>query len=151
MPQNPGFKIENAGRFMLRFSLVLVLGWIGLMKFTTFEAEAIQPLVASSPFLSWLYHGLSVRGVSMLIGTAEIATALFIALRPFSPKICVVGSALAICTFLTTTSFLFTLPGWEASLGGFPYLSGNGGFLLKDVVLLGASIWSLGEALNAQA
>jgi reactive chlorine resistance protein C len=39
-------------------------------------------------------------------------------------------------------------PGWELSLGGFPALSGAvGQFLIKDVVLLGAAIWSLGEAL----
>jgi len=39
-------------------------------------------------------------------------------------------------------------PGWEPSLGGFPALSGAvGQFLIKDVVLLGAAIWSLGEAL----
>jgi uncharacterized membrane protein YkgB len=37
--------------------------------------------------------------------------------------------------------------GWEPSLGGFPAPSGAvGQFLIKDVVLLGAAIWSLGEA-----
>src|SRR5260370_7214873 len=52
--------------------------------------------------------------------------------------------------FLTTLSFLFSTPGWEPSLGGFPALSGAvGQFLLKDVVLLGAAIWSLGEALTS--
>ena len=52
--------------------------------------------------------------------------------------------------FLTTLSFLFSTPGWEPSLGGFPALSVvPGQFLLKDVVLLGAAVWSLGAALNA--
>jgi hypothetical protein len=42
-------------------------------------------------------------------------------------------------------------PGWEPSLGGFPALSGGvGQFLLKDVVLLGAAVWSLGEGLTAR-
>jgi reactive chlorine resistance protein C len=37
-------------------------------------------------------------------------------------------------------------PGWEASLGGFPALSDlPGQFLLKDIVLLGAAVWSLRE------
>jgi uncharacterized membrane protein YkgB len=50
--------------------------------------------------------------------------------------------------FLTTLPFLFSTPGWEP-LGGFPALSGAvGQFLSKDVVLLGAAIWSLGEALT---
>ena len=34
-------------------------------------------------------------------------------------------------------------------LGGFPALSGSGGFLLKDVILLGASVYTLGESLEA--
>jgi len=52
--------------------------------------------------------------------------------------------------FLTTLSFLFSTPGWEPSLGGFPSLSVlPGQFLLKDVVLLGAAVWSLNEALRA--
>ena len=38
-------------------------------------------------------------------------------------------------------TFLVSTPGWEASLGGFPALSGAvGQFLLKDVVALGAAI-----------
>jgi uncharacterized membrane protein YkgB len=56
---------------------------------------------------------------------------------------------LAIGTFLATLTFLFSLPGWEQSLGGFPALSGSGGFLLKDVTLLGASVWTLGDSLSA--
>ena len=46
-------------------------------------------------------------------------------------------------------NFLFSLPGWEKSLGGFPALSGSGGFLLKDVVLLGAALFTLGDSLAA--
>jgi uncharacterized membrane protein YkgB len=60
------------------------------------------------------------------------------------------GSAIAVMMFLTTLTFLFSLPGWEPSLGGFPALSSAGGFLVKDVVLLGTAVWSLGEAWVAQ-
>ena len=45
------------------------------------------------------------------------------------------------------TTYLFPLPGWEPSLEGFPALSGSGGFLLMDVILLGTAVWSLGESL----
>jgi uncharacterized membrane protein YkgB len=86
--------------------------------------------------------------VSNLLGVTEITTALLIALRPISARLAAVGSCLAILTFLATLTFLVSLSGWEKSLGGFPALSGSGGFLLKDVVLLGASVWSLGEALS---
>jgi len=51
-------------------------------------------------------------------------------------------------TFLATLSFMFSLPGWEESLGGFPALSGGGSFILKDVVLLGAALFTLSESLK---
>ena len=70
-------------------------------------------------------------------------------LRSWSARVAALGSAMAVVMFLTTLSFLFSTPGWEPSLGGFPALSAvPGQFLLKDVVLLGAAVWSLGEALS---
>lgn len=144
-------RVQAAGQFLLRYGLVLVLVWIGAMKFTAYEAAGIQPLVSSSPFMSWMYRFLSIQGVSNLIGIAELLTAALIALRLLSARLSALGSALAALTFLTTLSFLFTLPGWESTLGGFPALSGSGGFLLKDVILLGAAVMTLGESLGAVA
>lgn len=141
-------KLQSLGEIMVRYGLVLVLLWIGAMKFTAYEAEGIKPLVATSPLMSWLYSVLSLQGVSNLLGVTETTTAVLIALRPVSARLAAVGSGVAVLTFLTTLTFLFSLPGWEQSLGGFPALSGSGGFLLKDAVLLGASVWSLGEALG---
>jgi uncharacterized membrane protein YkgB len=128
---------------------VLVLAWIGAMKFTAYEANAIHPLVANSPFMSWVYHLFSVRSFATLLGVVEVGTAVMIAARPFSARVAAFGSALAALTFLSTLSFLFSTPGWEASLGGFPALSVvPGQFLVKDVVLLGAALWSLWEAMQ---
>ena len=144
------WKVTDLGHLVLRYGLALVIGWIGMMKFTGYEAGGIQPLVAHSPLLRWSYHFLSVRQFSDVLGVVEVSIAILIALRPWSPRAAATGSALAILMFVTTLSFLFSTPGWEPSLGGFPALSGTvGQFLVKDVVLLGAAIWSLGEALNA--
>ena len=143
-------QIKVFGFRVLRYGLVLVVGWIGLMKFTGYEAKGIQPLVAHSPFLGWIYHLCSVQQFSDGLGVVEIGIAILIALRSWSPKACAIGSAIAVLMFLTTLSFLFSTPGWEPSLGGFPALSAlPGQFLLKDVVLLGAATWSLGEALSS--
>jgi uncharacterized membrane protein YkgB len=96
-----------------------------------------------------MYHILSVRQFSNGLGVVEVGIAVLIALRPWSRKASAIGSAVAVLMFLTTLSFLFSTPGWEPSLGGFPALSAlPGQFLLKDVVLLGAAIWSLGDALT---
>ncbi len=141
--------IEDVGKAITRWGVVVVLAWIGAMKFTAYEAMGIQPLVSHSPLLSWMYDFLSVRSFSTMLGFIEIGTAALIALRSVSPKAAAVGSVLAIGLFATTLSFLLSTPGWEPSLG-FPALSAMPGqFLLKDIVLFGASVWSLGESVKA--
>jgi uncharacterized membrane protein YkgB len=141
---------EKLGGFLIRYGLVLVLGWIGAMKFTAYEAAGIKSLVETSPLMSWMYKILSVQATSNVIGVAELIAALLIAIRPLSARLSAIGSVLAVFTFLTTLTFLFSLPGWEKSLGGFPALSGSGGFLLKDVVLLGAALFTLGDSLSTE-
>ena len=142
-------KVTGAGEWVIRYALALVIGWIGMMKFTGYEANGIQPLVAHSPLLGWMYHFLSVRQFSDGLGIVEVTIATLVALRHWSPNACAVGSGIAVLMFLTTLTFLFSTPGWEPTLGGFPALSGGvGQFLIKDAVLLGAAIWSLGEALS---
>ena len=144
-------QVEAVGRELTRYGLVVVVGWIGLMKFTTYEAEGISPFVAHSPLMSWVYGFMSHRGFSAVLGVVELTIAILIAARPFSPRASALGSALAVGMFLTTLSFLVTTPGvWVADAGGFPALSGAPGqFLLKDLALLGISLWSLGEAWHA--
>jgi uncharacterized membrane protein YkgB len=145
--QNKTEAFTKLGNFLIRYGLVLVLGWIGAMKFTAYEAAGIKTLIETSPFMSWMYKVFSLQATSNVIGVAELSAAVLIAIRPLSGKLSAIGSVLAVLTFLATLSFLFSLPGWEKSLGGFPALSGSGGFLLKDVVLLGAAFWTLGDSL----
>ncbi|HSE33774.1 MAG TPA: DUF417 family protein [Pyrinomonadaceae bacterium] len=148
--ENPSALVRKCGEFLIRYGLVIVLGWIGAMKFTAYEAEGIKSLVETSPLMSWMYKAFSVQTTSNIIGVAEITAAALIAIRPLSAKLSAVGSVLAVFTFLATLTFLFSLPGWEKSLGGFPALSGSGGFLLKDIVLLGAALFTLGDSLTGE-
>ncbi len=142
-------KLEAAGTQVSRYGIVLVLLLIGVLKFTPEEAAGIQPLVAHSPLMSWMYAVLSVQGTSNLIGVIEIVVAILVALRPISPKASFVGSLGAVITFLLTVSFLFSTPGAAQLKYGFPILGGAGQFLIKDLVLLGASFWTAAEAYNA--
>ena len=142
-----GLRVQTVGSLVLRYGLVLVIGWIGLMKFTEYEAKGIQPLVANSPLMGWMYGFLTLRAFSHALGVVEVAIAILIGLRHWSARASALGSGGAVLMFLTTLSFLLSTPGWEPSLGGFPSLSAlPGQFLLKDVVLLGAAISSFGEA-----
>ena len=144
-------QVEAVGRELARYGLVVVVGWIGLMKFTAYEAEGIRLYVANSPLMSWVYGFMSHRGFSAVLGVVEVTIALLIAARPFSPRASALGSALAVGMFLATLSFLVTTPGvWAPEAGAVPALAGAPGqFLIKDLALLGISLWSLGEAWHA--
>jgi uncharacterized membrane protein YkgB len=138
--------LERVGIQVSRYGLVVTLLLIGVLKFTAGEAQGIQPLVASSPLMFWLYKVFSLQAVSNLIGVIEIAVAVLIALRPFSAKLSFVGSIGAIITFVLTVSFLFSTPGAFQFSHRVPLLGDAGQFLIKDVVLLGASIFTAAEA-----
>lgn len=140
---------ERLGATAARYGLVIVIAWIGVLKFTSFEAQGIQPLVANSPLMSWVYGIFSVGTFSALLGVVELVTAALLAVKPWWPRISIAGSVMAIGLFLATISFLVTTPGvFEASAGGFPILSSTGQFLIKDVALLGISLWTLGDSMK---
>src|SRR5215472_1869681 len=101
-----GLRAQAVGSLVLRYGLVLVIGRIGLMKFTEYEAEGIQPLVAHSPLMSWMYGFLTVRAFSNALGVLEVAIAILIGLRHWSARASALGSAAAVLMFVTTLSFL---------------------------------------------
>ncbi len=73
-----------------------------------------------------------------------------IASRAFSPKLSALGSMGAIVMLAITLTLIVTTPGvWQEGYG-FPFPSPMPGqFLLKDIILLGAAMWSAGEAWRA--
>lgn len=132
-------RLQGIGAALLRYSLVFFFLAFGAYKFTETEALGIQPLVAHSLAMSWLYHLAGVRGVSNLIGVIEIATGVLIALRRWAPRLSAIGSLAAAFALLNTLSFLFTTPGLAPDMQG---------FLMKDLTLLAAALWTAGEALG---
>lgn len=143
-------RIESIGRLALPIGVATVIAWVGTMKFTAYEAEGIVGLVSNHPLMSWVYDVMSARAFGTTLGIVEVAIAAMIAVGLIRPKLGALGAALAIGMFATTLSFVVTTPGvFEPSLGGFPALSiMPGQFLIKDLALLAASIWLLGDALG---
>ena len=147
----PDAQVLRIGVTVIRYGLALIFIWFGCMKFTSYEATGIAPLIANSPIVGWWHALLGIQGASYMLGVFEIATGILLALYRFSPRASVVGGAMAVITFLITLTFLFTTPGVAAPTG-FPAISVNvGQFLLKDIGLLGISIWLLGASLAAAA
>lgn len=142
---------------LLRLGLVVVLVWIGGLKFARYEADSIVPLVANSPLISFFYHHpapeyrpyMNKEGelnpahrqwhetngtypFSIGLGIVIISIAVLIAFCPFLPQVSAIGSFLLALMACTTLSFLVTTPeAWVPALGdtthGFPYLAGLAG------------------------
>jgi len=145
----PGRMLEAAGGAFLRFALAGNLLWIGALKFAEYEAENIQPMLSTSPLFSWVNMRMGARKTARLIGVTELALGILIAARPVSARASAVGSLGATAMFLSTLSFLFSMPGVVQEDHEFPALSLEGQFLAKDSVLLGASILTAAESLRA--
>lgn len=141
--------LTSAGQLISRYGLVVVLAWIGFGKYIKMESRV---LIEHSPLMSWIYHVASVTTVARGLGTMEIVAALLIALRPMWPRASAVGSGLAVVLFMGTLSFLFTTPVVVSThAAGIPVLSAlPGQFLLKDLVLIGVALWTLGDSLAAR-
>lgn len=137
-----GARLRSAGAFILRYSLVFFLLFFGALKWTAGEAKGIESMVSHSPFFSfWLYPAFGVQGGSEVIGVVELLIGGLIAARRWSPRASAIGSIAAAGMFLVTLSFLFTTPN----------VGESSGFLLKDLTLLGAALWTAGEAFGSQS
>jgi len=136
---------QSLGYTIAVLGVAVVLLWIGVFKFTPAEAKAIEPLVKNSFLMSWLYSLANVQGVSNIIGTIEIITAICLLLHFFWKKAGIIGGILSSMIFLATLSFLFTTPGMGSNVDGVPITDF---FILKDIMALGISLMVLGKSLQ---
>ena len=120
------------------FPPVLVLLWIGGMKFTLLEAQGIEPLVASSPFMSWMYQVWDLQTTSNLIGVYDLIAVGLLLLSLNFKSILFPAIAMSGAVFLVTQTFLFT---WDAALSTDTLLSTGGHFLIKDIWYLSNLLW----------
>lgn len=168
--------LEHAGVQVTRVGLIIVLVWIGGLKAFRYEAAGIVPFVANSPVMNFFYKyeapeykkHMNREGeykpeniawhqenhtytFSYGLGTVIVLIGILIALYPLFPGVSAVGSFLCFGMSLVTLSFLITTPEtWVPALGdaehGFPYLSGAGRLVIKDVIMMGASLVTMAEA-----
>ena len=135
--------LRRWARPVMAGGLIIVLLWIGAMKFTAVEARGIEPLIQTSPLFAWTLNFVDIQIVSYVIGVIEILTVLGLVASGYNRRFYALGLMAASVTFIITLSFLFSFPGsWNSDLGGFPALSPSGLFLIKDLALL-AICWAL--------
>lgn len=127
------FSTAIAPKF-LRFSLGIVLIWIGALKFA--DPSPVTGLLEAS--LSFLAFNEFVY----LLGIVEVLAGLLLF---FAVKTEYVG-ILLVLLFAGTLLIFFIAPGVSYGEAGFPYMSLAGEFLLKDLVLMAASFSVISHA-----
>jgi len=124
--------------------MIVMLLWAGSFKLTALGAEAITPLVAHSPLISWHFRVFGPRIGSDIIGLTEIAAALLFIAGFFKAKAGIVGGLITTLMFFITSTMVITTPGAIISVHGMKYMSFVGLFLLKDVISFGVSFYLVG-------
>src|SRR6202021_3660574 len=76
-------RIELVAKVLLRYGLVIAIGWIGAMKATHYEAVGIHPLIAHSPLLSWGYGVWGLDHFTMIVGASELIIVALLAVSPW--------------------------------------------------------------------
>lgn len=134
----------------VRWALVLIFFLFGYAKWFPYEANALIPLISNHPILSSLHTVFGIQGASYFLGATEWTIGIGLALGFWMPRVSLVASIGSALTFMTTLTMILSTPsGWEASAGGFPAMSGTTSFLVKDLVLLAASLILLKQSLLA--
>lgn len=162
-------KSDRFGILLMRVAIATVFLWIGALKFVPYEADSITPFVANNPIMSLFYEHPeqykahlthegelvprqrewqrenNTYGFSNGLGVVEITIGALVLSDMVSLWLGLLGAALAFLTPFVTLSFLVTTPeAWVPAIGdaehGFPYLSGAGRLVLKDVMLLAGSL-----------
>jgi uncharacterized membrane protein YkgB len=160
---------------VMRIAIFIVMAWIGGLKAFQYEADGIVPFVANSPVMSFFYHEKSPEYknyrnkegevveknmewhqkngtyiFSYALGTVIVIIGLLTLFGIFNARLGLVGSLLTFGMSLVTLSFLITTPEtWVPNLGGpeygFPYLSGAGRLVIKDVIMMVAGLLCASE------
>lgn len=151
----------------IRVAIFIVMAWIGALKVVPYEAVGIVPFVANSPFMGFLYTkpvpeykdyknpegALVPKNVewhkengtylfSYGLGAVICIFGAFVLSGIWSPEGGLIGGILTVIMAFVTLTFLITTPEtWVQPLGdahhGFPYLSGAGRLVIKDIIMMG--------------
>jgi uncharacterized membrane protein YkgB len=135
---------EDLDYHVLRAAMVIVFLFFGYQKWFAYEAERLIPYISNGPLIFWLYPVFGVRGASWFLGVSEWTFGTLLFLGFWDKRAGILGALGSTETFIATVSIIPFMPdGWDQSAGGFPAMTGNVPFLMKDVVLLAVSLYLL--------
>lgn len=139
-----GILTEDLEYHLVRASMVILFLFFGYQKWFDYEAQVLIPYISNGPLISWMYPVFGLRGASWFLGVSEWLFCALLFLGFWNKNLGILGALGSCASFIGTITIIPFMPdGWAASAGGFPAMTGNVSFLMKDVVLLAASVYLL--------
>src|SRR5207249_5011538 len=139
-----GLLKEDLDYHLVRASMVIIFLFFGYQKWFEYEAQTLIPYISNGPLIFWMYPVFGIRGASWFLGVSEWLFGAFLFLGFWNKKLGILGALGSCFSFIATVTIIPFMPnGWAASAGGFPAMTGNIPFLMKDVVLLAVSFYLL--------
>ena len=139
-----GILKDDLDYHLLRASMVIIFLFFGYQKWFQYEAQALIPYISNGPLIFWMYPVFGIRGATYFLGAAEWLFGTLLFLGFWSKRLGILGALGSCFSFVATVTIIPFMPdGWAASAGGFPAMTGNVPFLMKDVVLLAVSVYLL--------
>jgi uncharacterized membrane protein YkgB len=129
---------------LIRASLVLIFLFFGYQKWFEYEAQGLIPYISHGPLIFWMYPVFGLHGATWFLGVSEWLFGALLFAGFWNKNLGILGALGAVATFVSTATMIPFIPqGWAASAGGFPAMTERVAFLMKDIVLLAASIYLL--------
>jgi uncharacterized membrane protein YkgB len=139
-----GILKEDLDYHLIRAAMVIIFFFFGYQKWFAYEVERLIPYISNGPLIFWLYPALGMRGATWFLGASEWTFGTLLFLGFWNKKLGILGALGSSVTFISTVTIIPFMPdGWDAAAGGFPAMTGNVPFLMKDVVLFAASVYLL--------
>jgi uncharacterized membrane protein YkgB len=139
-----GLLKDDLDYHLIRASMVIIFLFFGYQKWFEYEAQTLIPYISNGPLIFWLYPVFGIRGASWFLGVSEWLFGALLFSGFWNKKLGILGALGSVASFIGTVTIIPFMPdGWAASAGGFPAMTGNIPFLMKDVVLLAVSFYLL--------
>ena len=138
-----GLLTKDLDYHLIRASMVIIFLLFGYQKWFEYEAQVLIPYISNGPLIFWVYPVFGIRGASWFLGVLEWLFGALLFLGFWNKRVGILGAIGSILTFVGTVTIIPFMPnGWDPA-AGFPAMAGNVPFLVKDLVLLAASVYLL--------